>query len=185
MEQISTIWEKKLEQRMLKLQIMDLAMTLHHDECGISDVCRVMLYSGQVRSAYNAAWILHHLAVEDKAIYLRPFYDRIVDMAVVPELSIRRGLVLSILAEMSTDEPVRMDLFDFCMLHMTDMKESDSSRSMMIGLAAKMCKSWPELSNELRACLDLLQYESKPSLLAARRKALKSLKGRGRRSATD
>lgn len=55
MEQINTIWEKKLEQRMSKQQITDLAMTLHHDECGISDVCRVMLYSEQARSVYNAA----------------------------------------------------------------------------------------------------------------------------------
>lgn len=185
MEQINTIWKKKLEQRMSKQQITDLAMTLHHDECGISDVCRVMLYSGQPRSVYNAAWILHHLAVEDKDIYLRPYYDRIVDMAVAPELSIRRGLVLSILAEMPTDENARMDLFDFCMIHMTDIKENDSSRSMMIKLAAEMCKSWPELSNELLACLDLLQYESKPSISAARRKALKRLKVGVVRSATD
>jgi hypothetical protein len=56
---------------------------------------------------------------------------------------------------------------------------------MMIKLAAEMCKSWPELSNELLACLDLLQYESKPSISAARRKALKRLKVGVVRSATD
>ena len=140
MEQINTIWEKKLEQRMSKQQITDLAMTLHHDECGISDVCRVMLYSGQARTAYNAAWILHHLAVEDKDIYLRPFYDRIVDMAVTPGLCFRRGMVLSLLGEMPTDGNATMVLFDFFMVHISDIKGNVNHLSVTVKMSAKEWK---------------------------------------------
>ena len=55
-------WELVLDERFSKHQILQLAETLHHDEAGISDVCRTMLYATRVRSSYNAAWILHHLA---------------------------------------------------------------------------------------------------------------------------
>ena len=90
-----------------------------------------------------------------------------------PCLHIRRGLVLSILIDLSTKQNFRTDLFDFCLAHAVDKKESDSSRSMMIKLAAKMCRFVPELVNELAACLDMLEYEMTPSIVAARRNAMK------------
>lgn len=44
---------------------------------------------------------------------------------------------------------------------------------MMINLAAKMCRFVPELANELKVCLDMLEYEMTPSIVTAKRNALK------------
>ena len=132
-----------------------------------------MLCTEDAQSAYNAAWVLYHLSAEDKRLYVSPFYDKIADWAMKPCLHIRRGLVLSILIDLSTKQNFRTDLFDFCLAHAVDKKESDSSRSMMIKLAAKMCRFVPELVNELAACLDMLEYEMTPSIVAARRNAMK------------
>lgn len=169
-------WEHVLDKRFSKQQILRLAESLHHDEVGISDVCRTMLYATCVRSSYNATWILHHLAAVDKKIYLKGWFPLIADFAIAPGLSIRRGLVLSILVDLVDEVPMQTDLLDFCLTHLADQKESDSSRSMMIKLAARMCKPYPELSDELICCLDVLQYEVKPSISAARRNALKYLR---------
>lgn len=162
-----------LQDRLSKWQIMALSRELHHDEAGIGKMCDLMLYAEDAQSAYNAAWILYYLSAEDKRLYVSPFYDKIADWAMKPCLHIRRGLVLSILIDLSTKQNFRTDLFDFCLAHAVDKKESDSSRSMMIKLAAKMCRFVPELANELAACLDMLEYEMTLSIVAARRNAMK------------
>ncbi len=164
---------EQLQSKLSKWQVMALSRELHDDEEGIRKVCHLMLHAGEARSASNAAWILSHLSGEDKRLYLSPFYDEITDRVMASNLKIRRGLVLSILLDLVTDRNFRTDLFDFCLIHAVDKKEADSSRSMMINLAAKMCRFVPELANELKVSLDMLEYEMKPSIAAARRNALK------------
>lgn len=162
-----------LQDRLSKWQIMALSRELYHDEAGIGKMCDLMLCTEDAQSAYYAAWVLYHLPPEDKRLYVSPFYDKIADRAIERCLNIRRGLILSILIDLSTKQNFRTDLFDFCLAHAVDKKESDSGRSMMIKLAAKMCRFVPELANELAACLDMLEYEMTPSIAAARRNAIK------------
>ena len=92
-----------LQDRLSKWQIMTLSRELHHDEAGIGKVCDLMLCT-EAQSAYNAAWMLYHLSAEDKRLYVSSFYDKIADWAMKPCLHIRRGLVLSILIELSTKQ---------------------------------------------------------------------------------
>ena len=166
----------RLNERISKAEVLFFVKELHHNEEGIAQFCNVLLKSEQEQAAYNAAWILSHLSKEDKEIYLMPFYDKIVDMAISPCLKIRRGLILSILADLPINTNFRTDLLNFCLNNMSNSKESDSSRSVMIKLAAKMCKPFPELKNELTACLEYLSEEVKPSISAASKNALKDLR---------
>lgn len=170
-----TTFKNNLKGRLSKVQVMYYAKSFHNDEYNISSLCDLMLSSSDERVAYNAAWILYHLSAEDKDMYLKPFYDRIVDMGISPDIKIRRGLVLSIIVDMVTAENFRTDLYDFCLVKMNDRKESDSSRSAMIKLTAKMCKFFPELAAELAVCLESLSEETKPSIATASRNALKSI----------
>lgn len=156
-----------LHDKLSKWQVMALSRELHHDETGIRKVCQLMLSAEDSRTASNAAWILYYLLAEDKRLYVFPFYDEIVDRAMASNLKIRRGLVLSLLLDLVTDRNFRTDLFDFCLAHITDKRETDSSRSMMINLAARMCQLVPELANELKVCLDMLEYEMKLRMIAA------------------
>ena len=55
------------------------------------------------------------------------------------------------------------------------MKESDSSRSVMIKLAARMCKSYPDLCKELMLYLSLLPQGVSPGIAVAKRNALKMI----------
>ena len=161
-----------LDVRLSKSQIMAIAGNLHHDECGIEAMFTLMKQADNPRVVYNAAWVLSHLSTEDKRIYLFPYYGELVDMAISAGISIRRGLVLAILADLPTNEPDGK-LLDFCLIHLADSKESDGSRSAMIKLAARMCKPYPELCKELTLCLDMMPQDSSPSIAAAKRNALK------------
>ena len=161
-----------LDVRLSKSQIMAIAGNLHHDECGIEAMFTLMKQADNPRVAYNAAWVLSHLSQEDKRIYLLPHYGELVDMATSAGLCFRRGLILAILADLPTNEP-NGKLLDFCLIHLADSKESDGSRSVMIKLAARMCKPYPELCKELMLCLDMMPQDSSPSIAAAKRNALK------------
>ena len=125
---------------------MAIAHNLHHDECGIEAMFTAMKQADNPRVAYNAAWVLSHLSKEDKRIYLLPHYEELVDMATSAELCFRRGLILTILTDLPTNEP-NGKLLDFCLTRMDDTKESDGSRSAMIKLAARMCKPYPYARN--------------------------------------
>ena len=161
-----------LDVRLSKAQVKTIADNLRHDECGIEAMFTLMKQADNPRVAYNAAWVLSHLSKEDKRIYLLPHYGELVDRATSAGLSIRRGLILAILADLPTNEP-NGKLLDFCLTHLTDSKESDGSRSAMIKLAARICKPYPELSKELMLCLDMMPQDSSPSIAAAKKNALK------------
>ena len=161
-----------LDIRLSKVRVMAIASNLHHDGCGIEAMFTTMKQEDNTRVAYNAAWVLSHLSKEDKKMYLLPYYGELVDMATSAEPRISRWLILAILAGFSMDEP-NGKLLDFCLIHLTDPKESDGSRSAMIKLAARMCKPYLELCKELTLCLDMIPQDSSPSIAAAKRNALK------------
>lgn len=154
---------------------MAITGNLHYDECGIETMFTAMKQADNPRVAYNAAWVLSHLSKEDKRIYLLPHYEELVDMATSAELCFRRGLILTILTDLPTNEP-NGKLLDFCLTRMDDTKESDGSRSAMIKLAARMCKPYPDLCKELTLCLDMMPQDSSPSIAAAKRNALKMIR---------
>ena len=161
-----------LDSRLSKSQVMALAGNLRHDECGIEAMFTQMKQAANPQVANNAAWVLSHLSKEDKGIYLLPHYGELVDMATSTKLYIRRGLVLSILSDLPING-LNGKLLDYCLMHLADHKESNSSRSMMIKLAARMCKPYAELCQELMLCLDMIPQDSPPSIAAAKRNALK------------
>ena len=161
-----------LDNRLSKAQVMALAGNLRHDECGIEAMFTQMKQTNNAQVANNVAWVLSHLSKEDKEIYLLPHYGELVDMAISTKLCIHRRLVLSILADLPINE-LNGNLLDYCLMHLADHKESNSSRSMMIKLAARMCKPYAELCQELILCLDMIPQDSPPSIAAAQRNALK------------
>lgn len=162
-----------LDIRLSKAQVMAIANRLHHDEGGIESMLTLMKQAdNNSRVAYNAAWVLSHLSKEDKKISLLPHYEELVDMAMSTGLCFRRGLVLAILVDMPVSEPSGR-LLDYCLVRLADSRESVSARAAMIKLAARMCKPYPELREELALCLDMMPQDASPSIAAAKRNALR------------
>ena len=112
-----------LDSRLSKSQVMALAGNLRHDECGIEAMFTQMKQAANPQVANNAAWVLSHLSKEDKGIYLLPHYGELVDMATSTKLHIRRGLVLSILADLPINE-LNGKLLDYCLIHLAAQKHT-------------------------------------------------------------
>ncbi|MDE6150639.1 MAG: hypothetical protein K2G12_01410, partial [Prevotella sp.] len=101
--------------------------------------------------------------------YLAPYMDALADLAITA-LPFRRQMVLALLLDFPVEKSPRIDLLDYCLEHLHDENEGDSSRAFMIYLAEKMCRPYPELYAELMHTLDMLPPVLPPSIACARRK---------------
>lgn len=169
-----TDWKPALTGRLTMLQITGYAIRLNNDVAGINEICNIML-ENNCDYSHNAARILSHLKPDDKRGILFRRYDEIADLAVSESLNIRRGLVLSILNDLPVTVNFRVDLLDYCLQHLSDNSLSCGTRSYMINLAVKMCREHRELLNELALHLESIAYDTAPSIIAARRNAVKAI----------
>lgn len=164
-----------LDHRLSQAEVRQIARQLHHDKESISLLCDCLLRANDSLICTNAARILSGLQKEDRSLFLSSRYDEMVCMALSPDIPVRLGLLLSILKDLSTEENFRADLLDFCMKHLADRHYTAGTRSYMIHLAARLCCFSPLLAQELILCLDFLKGDVAPSIVAARRNALKKL----------
>lgn len=162
------------DSRLSKSQVMATARSLNRDGRGIANILSLIKRQESPRVTHNAAWVLYHLNKEDKRAYLLPQYSELVDIATSAAPCFRRGLALAILTDIPTDEPDGK-LLDFCLKHLTDPGESNSSRAAMINLAARMCRPYGDLRRELAIRLEMIPCDAPRSLLAARKNALKTI----------
>lgn len=145
-----------------------------HDGEAITMLCRLVLDdAAEARKAMYAAWVLTHLSPADKQEFVLPFCDAFTDKILSGTLTFRPGLLLSLLYDLAPETTMqRADLLDFCLHGITDGAQHDSCRSLMIKLAARMARPYPELQAELQETLQLLPPGLPPSIECAKRKVM-------------
>lgn len=137
-------------------EIKALAAEAHRDAAMREGLFRTLL-SGQGKEASNAAWALTHLPEADNT-YIDEHRDELVRLAVsTPEVPLRR-LSLTLLERLEWGiEEVRTDLLDFCLERMVKGDEPYGVRSLCMKLAYQQCRHYPELKEELRQALLLIE----------------------------
>ena len=136
--------------------IKALAQRAHGDaEARERLFCSMLFGKGKVAS--NAAWALTHLPDSDNK-YINDHREELVRLAVsTPEVPIRRlSMVLLERLEWGIDD-VRTDLLDFCLEHMLRPDEPYGVKALCMKLAYQQCRHYPELKEELRQGLLLME----------------------------
>ena len=134
-----------------------------HDDASVREELFATAMHAVGKEASNAAWALTHLPVADNK-YIDAHRDALVQLAVsTPEVPVRR-LAMALLERLEWGiDDVRTDLLDFCLEHMVRNDEPYGVRSLCMKLAYQQCRHYPELREELRQCLLLIE----PSELGA------------------
>lgn len=84
--------------------------------------------------------------------------DELIDMAISNNnSSIRRALFGIILRLDMKEDDIRTDFLDHCLCKMKDPDEVPSVQALCMKLAYKMCKFYPELMDELRRTLEVME----------------------------
>lgn len=128
------------------------------------------------RVATNALWVFTHFyAADNEWLYAK--YDQLIDRCLKEKDATKLRLMLNLLLRHPyTEEDIRTDFIDFCLMKLTDPKSPYAIRAQCIKLAYEQMKHWPELLNELRQTLEMISCEPlSPGLRSAWRQVMKRL----------
>ena len=135
-----------------------------------------LLYDTDDMIAYQAAWTLTHLSVDDNK-WLYDKQNELIDEALICSHPGKRRLLLALLLRQPLADPLRVDFLDFCFERMNSTKELPGVKSLCMKLAYEMCRHIPELMREMGLRLDMMiPYLLQPSMQAVRKNVLKAMK---------
>lgn len=123
---------------------------------------------------YHAAWIFTHFSSEaNKWLYEKQ--DELIDEVMRCEHGGKRRVVLNLLYKQPLAEPPRVDFLDFCLERMLSVKELPGVQSLCMKVAYELCRTIPELTQELKTTLEMMGGELCPAIYSVRKNILKAM----------
>ena len=134
---------------------------------------RQYVFSEDYRVARSALWGLTK-ADKKELSQLQMLLDELVELAMHTENSSVRRLSLNVVERLEiTEDDLRTDFLDFCLEHMVSLDEFPGIQSVSMKLAYRMCKFYPELTEEFMRTLEAMQIDYyKPAVKGLRNKIL-------------
>lgn len=124
----------------------------------------------------RSAWPLSYIAMEFPAL-VKPYIGKLVKKLQLPNQhpAVTRN-ILRIFQQMDLPDKHLGPLVDVCMAFITSELQPAAIRAFAITTAANICKTYPELKNELRLTLnELNSYPQLPAVKYRIKTALKAL----------
>ena len=134
---------------------------------------RQYAFSEDYLVARSALWGLTK-ANKEEISQLQVILNELINQAMQTKNSSVRRLSLNIVErlEMSEDD-LRTDFLDFCFEHMIDVEEFPGIQSICMKLAFRICKFYPELTDELKRILEAMEIDYyKPAVKCIRSRIL-------------
>ncbi len=123
---------------------------------------------------YHATWILTHFSSEDNK-WLYNKQDELIDEVLVCKHEGKRRVILNLLYKQPLANPPRVDFLDFCLERMISVKELPAVQSLCMKIAYELCRPIPELMQELKTMLEMMESDLCPAIRATRKNILKTI----------
>lgn len=133
-----------------------------------------LVFDADDRIAYQAAWVLNHFSLSENK-WLCSKQNKLVDEVMVCKHAGKRRLILSLLFRQPMANPLRVDFLDFCLERMTSRQELPGVQSLCMKLAYEQCRLIPELLQELKLILEIMEGDLIPSIRTVRKNILKAM----------
>ena len=126
--------------------------------------------------AFQAAWAFTHFTRNDNEWLFDKQNELINEVLVCQHPGKRRLLLTLLFRQPLTDQP-RIDFLDFCLEKMMSKQELPGVQTLCMKLSYEMCRNIPELIQELRILLDIMESElQEASMIATHKNVLKAMK---------
>lgn len=134
-----------------------------------------LIYHKDDTLAYQTLWVLTHFnRQENEWLFARQ--NELISGVLICEHPGKRRLFLNLLLKQPLATPPRVDFLDFCLERMLSKEELPGVQSLCMKLAYTLCRPIPELLQEYRVLLDLMEPNLlTPAIRAARRNILKKI----------
>ncbi|MDU1892985.1 MAG: hypothetical protein E6767_20075 [Dysgonomonas sp.] len=127
---------------------------------------------------YQAAWIFTHFSSQDNK-WLYDKQNELIDEVLICNHAGKRRLLLNLLYKQPLSDPLRVDFLDFCLVRMISNHELPGVQSLCMKIAYELCRTIPELTQELKVTLEMMEGDLCPAIRTVKRNILKAmLKGK-------
>lgn len=123
---------------------------------------------------YHATWIFTHFSSQDNE-WLYNKQDQVIDNVLVCKHGGKRRVMLNLLYRQPFPNPPRVDFLDFCLEQMMSGEELPGVKSLCMKIAYELCRPIPELVQELKTMLAMMEGDLVPSIRAVRKNILKAM----------
>ena len=131
------------------------------------------VFDKDYRVARRALWGLTK-ATDEELSKLQVMLNELIEQAIQTENSSLRRLTLNIIERLKmSEEDLRTDFLDFWLEHMVSIEEFPGVQTLCMKLAYRMCSFYPELMDELKRTLEMMEIEYyKPAVKGLRQRIL-------------
>lgn len=123
---------------------------------------------------YHAAWIFTHVSSEDNK-WLQGKQDELIDEVMTCEHGGKRRVILNLLYKQPLADPPRVDFLDFGLERILSVKELPGVQSLCMKIAYELCRTIPELTQELKTTLEMMDGKLCPAICSVRKNILKAM----------
>ncbi|WP_108821612.1 hypothetical protein [Dysgonomonas sp. Marseille-P4361] len=134
-----------------------------------------LLFDEDDKISYQSAWIMTHFSSEENK-WLHNKQNELIDEALKCSHIGKRRLILAILYRQPLANPPRVDFLDFCLERMISKTEPFGTRALCMKLAYALCRSIPELKQELKITLEMMESELSPAIQVTKKNILKVMR---------
>lgn len=166
-------FKARLSQRIGMVDINEILRLTHDSDSRKQELYNLVIGEDET-IGYHAAWIFTHFSSQDNE-WLYSKQDQLINEVLVCKHGGKRRVMLNLLYRQPFPNPPRVDFLDFCLERMMSSEELPGVKSLCMKIAYELCHSIPELIQELKTMLAMMEGDLVPSIRAVRKNILKAI----------
>lgn len=163
----------KLSERIGMEDINDILRLTHDSDTRKQELYELVIGEDET-IGYHATWIFTHFSSQDNE-WLYNKQDQLINEVLVCKHGGKRRVMLNLLYRQPFPNPPRVDFLDFCLERMMSSEELPGVKSLCMKISYELCRPIPELMQELRTMLAMMEGDLVPSIRAVRKNILKAM----------
>lgn len=166
--------KEKLSERINMDDVQEIIVLIQGDELNKQELFN-LLFNVNDKIAFQATWTMSHFSLEDNE-WLYHKQDKLIDEVLICEHVGKRRLILALLYKQPLANIQRVDFLDFCLDRMVAKKEPTGVQSLCMKIAYELCRHTPELMQELKTELEMIEGDLAPAIYASRKNILQAFR---------
>ena len=166
-------FKSRLSERIGMEDINEILRLTHDSDSRKQELYNLVIGEDEI-IGYHAAWIFTHFSSQDNE-WLYNKQDQLIDEVLVCKHGGKRRVMLNLLYRQPFPNPPRVDFLDFCLERMMSREELPGVQSLCMKIAYELCRPIPELVQELKTMMAMMEGDLVPSIRAVQRNILKAM----------
>jgi len=166
-------FKSKLSQRIGMDDIQEIVSMIEQSDESKNKLYK-LIFDKEEKLGYHAAWIFTHLSSKENR-WLYGKQNELIDELLICRHGGKRRIILNLLYKQPLNNPLRVDFLNFCFDRMLSVHELPGVQSLCMKIAYELCRLIPELNQELRTTLEMMEGELCPAIRSVRRNILKAM----------